>query len=82
MEWQPIRSAPKNKEGEKDGPAIILWNEHDRTLCHGFWATFIEHGGLVTGWSFWSSTGRRRLIRPSLRVTHWMPLPDPPDATP
>lgn len=80
MAWRPIDTAPK------DGKQIIIavlggdvgqafW--HDGSECYG-------HRGKV-GW-FWSEDASQLLTAanadnpPEYPATHWMPLPQPPEA--
>ena len=65
MKWQPIETAPR------DGTYILLFGRHSR------------RGGLIQitarwGGGDWESAddGYGAYIIP----THWMPLPDPPEA--
>lgn len=63
-EWQPIATAPK------DGPDVDLWCVHP------------EHGGMRLTDAHWAETEWRDdlcPLNPGWAVTHWMPLPEPPD---
>lgn len=67
MEWKPIETAPK------DGTKILTWRECKEGSL-----------GSITV-SEWGRTGYGEHWRPSpmaIRIapTHWMPLPEPPDA--
>jgi hypothetical protein len=70
MKWQPIETAPK-----------------DGTLFLGFYKS---HGGVTgyvkeTWWGPLKSKNQEWLLRglqvdPINQLTHWMPLPEPPEA--
>ena len=71
MTWQPIKTAPK------DGTVVDLWvrpytGRADR-IVDMWWANGIGWRGPVR------SEIREELAR---NATHWMPLPDAPDAAP
>jgi hypothetical protein len=68
MEWQPIETAPN------DGETVVLGFYRINEDCHfinpvyfdgHFWLTFSYHG-----------EGREFYVEP----THWMPIPEPPQA--
>lgn len=68
MQWQPIETAPK------DGDEILAWN---------------PYGAVVASWQKWPntaggywSTGCGCENDRAVKVTHWMPLPEPPNPTP
>jgi len=65
MEWQPIETAPRGWED------IILFdpNANGREVCAGY---FSEKDG---GKNCWMSADGYQV-----RPTHWMPLPEPPQA--
>lgn len=83
MSWQPIETAPKNPEGERDGPPILLWNEYNHQIVHGFWTTHICNGMIRTGWAIWQGYEATSIypIKPYTGPTHWMPIPEPPEQT-
>ena len=66
-EWQPIETAPN------DGmPCLVGWDS-------GFWHPVVAHkeGG------HWGVLGvKMEFTVLQISPTHWMPLPDPPEATP
>jgi hypothetical protein len=67
-DWLPIETAPK------DGTAVLLW------LPDGFW---LNDENVVTGfWSeddwYFSDTDSHPIGAFGKAVTHWMPLPEPP----
>jgi len=82
-EWQPIETAPK------DGTFVDLWvinsrGEGDR-VANACWKTpWGPYDDKQVGW--WgeheNSGDRRVFLEPTWRVTHWMPLPNPPEAKP
>jgi hypothetical protein len=69
--WRPIATAPK------DGTKVDLWSEVEDRITdakwhRGAWCTSESHvGGYVWSWDALSYQGR---------ITHWMPLPPPPEA--
>lgn len=84
MEWQPIETAPK------DGTQILVAGNdlgdprNGQHICVAEWCqdarTFEqlarEEGSDFSGWYDASDDG------PLLFLTHWMPLPPPPQETP
>lgn len=70
MEWQPIETAPK------DGTPILAWN--------GFSQQVIEYSeSSVFGrrkWVFGECEGSYNARQEFDDPTHWMPLPEPPNA--
>ena len=70
MEWQPIKTAPKDE--------IALFWVRPGTLADGWW--FADTSGnpiLVQGPSR-IFMGRRNTWSSLTVATHWMPLPEPP----
>lgn len=72
--WQPIETAPK-----KDATHILIYiPKGRRKVLEAWWA--IPYEGASDGW--WSTPvgpmGRGYMILPE-EVTHWMPLPPPPN---
>lgn len=66
MEWQPIETAPK------DGTAILLWPcWSDEIVYAGKWYDGKVKNAWVTQWGNQALPGK---------ITHWMPLPEPPQA--
>jgi hypothetical protein len=67
MEWQPIETAPKDRE-------ILLYGGD---IHEGFWdeLDFNEFSGTpIMGWNF----GTADIDPTNFEPTHWMPLPRPP----
>lgn len=65
--WRTIETAPKAEGGSTIGPVIMLASDHGhRTI--GYW-----HEG-----SGWRSTHSHDVIEYWNALTHWMPLPPPP----
>jgi hypothetical protein len=64
MKWEPIETAPKNRTD------ILLVNSNSRCTV-GSWSNTV-HGDGET----WRD-GNHKIIS---WVTHWMPLPEPPNA--
>ena len=67
--WQPIETAPR------DGARVLLWprimqHTGERRVEIGYWhqPANPNHTG------FWVAAGRQ--------ITHWQPLPDPPEPQP
>jgi len=69
QEWKPIESAPK------DGERIILWLDDEGFSMTGYWDAKEEMWRLPE-WDMW--TGEEGMHT----LTHWMPLPLPPQANP
>jgi hypothetical protein len=71
MEWQTIETAPK------DETSVLLFvralSGHARYICIGCWINDDEGKGA------WDSDPCVRW--PNHDVTHWMPLPTPPEVT-
>ena len=70
--WKPIESAPK------DGTHILLWEQWGTDpfvgwWCMGSWSASHEHVDAEGGWD-----GAVVVDRIECPVTHWMPLPEPP----
>ena len=73
MTWQPIDTAPK------DGTRVLLWDGRCVT-CGGFDALLDENfpGKEWQGMArYWGSSSYFIL---SIRPTHWMQMPEPPEA--
>jgi len=64
--WRPIETAPK------DGTPIWLSDGEARFPLVGWWEETDEEDSVPTGW--WHDA--QRFFTP----THWMPLPEPPEA--
>lgn len=64
MNWQPIKSAPKN------GTPVLLWSVYPHPAIPPICIT----GKYIKGLREW--VGLNSDIR--LHPTHWMPLPEPP----
>ena len=75
-QWQPIESAPK------DGTRIMLWEQYSDVPFVGWWVPSAwtvshEHVDAVGGWE-----GAIVVDRIEQKfITHWMPLPQPPQVT-
>ena len=71
--WRPIETAPK------DGTLLLLWEEYDTE-------PFVGSYGLDGVWyastTYYNTDGDACVVDTvcSDAVTHWMPLPPPPDA--
>lgn len=66
IEWQPIKSAPKDKK-------IILYGEFKNSSIKHIIFGYYEIGGYTEGWV---SNGNE------FYPTHWMPRPNPPEDKP
>lgn len=65
MNWQPIETAPK------DGTDIVLY--------HRLWEGYVRHGCCRDG--VWiAECGKTGWYAVGIPPSHWMPLPEPPDA--
>jgi len=65
--WQPIQTAPKS------GKAILLWWSCCKDPAVGRW----EDDGRKEGWR---CDGDQCVPKNQNFCTHWMPLPEPPNA--
>jgi len=64
--WQPIQTAPKSER-------ILIWT--GQTMYCAFWVkNFVDDH---EAWAVAELGGGDRLIA---QATHWMPLPEPPNA--
>ena len=70
MSWQPIETAPKDRN-------MLL--SDGKTVCQGGWSSDLDYGadyeGQFDAAGWWS-------IDCIETPTHWMPMPLPPEATP
>ena len=74
MKWQPIETAPK------DGTRVDLWlRVHASPRSFGFSDAFrVPEGYFQDGvWGHSQGGSFRELYQPY--ITHWMPLPEPPE---
>lgn len=65
-EWQPIETAPTTVP-------LLLWGPLTRGVCIGFWND---------DFGCWDYSGRTPPTKILGKLTHWMPLPDPPAGDP
>ena len=77
-QWQPIETAPK------DGTRIMLWEQYSDVpfvgwwMAGGHWTVSHEHVDAKGGWE-----GAIVVDRIEQKfITHWMPLPTPPESKP
>ena len=75
-EWLPIETAPK------DGTFILLWEQYSTapfvgSWVHQGWSVSHEHVDAEGGWD-----GANVVDALSLPITHWLPLPPPPEVKP
>ena len=76
MNWQPIETAPK------DGTDILIVTSRFQTVCVAMWSNYCELGGFhaAPGWQvFDCDDGYYSIGFTQEEVSHWMPLPRPPD---
>jgi hypothetical protein len=68
-EWRPIETAPLNPSGRQLGPGILVWFDYSHEIVEAHW--------VGTGMSgHWARKSGGTM--PTHYVTHWMPLPPPP----
>jgi hypothetical protein len=80
MNWQPIETAPKNPEGKFWGPTILVFCSADNFPWPAYWGQCNKTGDATEGtWFCADGVGDDEFD--SRDVTHWMPLPNPPEAT-
>jgi hypothetical protein len=65
-EWQPIETAPK------DGSVILAWRKH---------ATIPMIVGFDPSYGEWEDVYNYNGVH-VYHITHWMPLPEPPEISP
>jgi hypothetical protein len=78
MDWQPIETAPK-----AHGREILVCERH-RTMAVVCWLDqgslgVEDQAGFVSGWYISDGHNDPIWYRNWLSLTHWMPLPSPPD---
>jgi hypothetical protein len=71
VDWMPIEGAPK------DGTIIIISN--GQWVDTGWWSTSVWIGGSSN--AGWVTDDEREFGIVHKDVTHWQPLPSPPDQT-
>lgn len=75
--WQPIETAPKNPAGQMHGPDVLVWEGEYRQIHTAYWGSHFYQGAIVDGWVC-KLTGPFRREATRRGITHWMPLPAPP----
>lgn len=76
IDWQPIETAPKNPEGERSGPKVLLWDKYYGHAVTAIWTTDKDFRGCVrSGW--WEAGPSGRGYLHSVQLTHWAPLTPP-----
>jgi hypothetical protein len=72
MNWQPIETAPK------DGTQLLLWEQYDAEPFIGYWHGRRDRWAAST--TYYDTDGNACVVDRvcSDGVTHWMPLPPPP----
>lgn len=73
VEWQPIKTAPKNAPGESFGPWILVFHGYDYSVYQARW----ECHGHTRGWVAKNNPNSFS----THHVNHWMSLPSRPEAT-
>lgn len=71
-EWQPIETAPKNPPGKLYGPFVLVFNQHNHVVYQARWAPVNQFS---LGWAMFDGEAVPR----GDMVSHWMPLPTPPE---
>ena len=75
IDWRPLETAPKNPEGARSGPQVLLWDKYFGRAVTARWTTEKDFSGrVITGW--WALAGRKQLLNEEV-VTHWAPLTPP-----
>jgi len=76
IDWQPIETAPKNPNGARSGPKVLLWDKYHGRAVTAYWTTEKDFRGFViTGWWEAGLSGRGHLSL--VQITHWAPLTPP-----
>ena len=70
QDWQPIETAPR------DGTIIDLWFSGDAWNCR--MPGFVWRPGM----NFWHNETTHQSYNESPLITHWRPLPTPPEGQP
>jgi hypothetical protein len=80
MEWKAIESATDQKAAPWDGQPVLICTNH--TWCspvhRAIWTDEI-HGDKIFGWAIEDCKHGPYALRGFTQVTHWMPLPEPPE---
>lgn len=71
MEWQPIETAPAPNGG--DTKAVLVYCPDIKCTFTAWWKDNKEDGGI---WTYFGAAGRHVINQ---RITHWMPLSEPPE---
>lgn len=69
-EWQPIETAPSQQ-------TILLWAITDTSMSPPNWKMATGHWATVLEQWIWDG---REVRDHEVQPTHWMPLPEPPNA--
>ena len=87
MEWQPIETAPRGSgdEGPIDvrhpdyvqPPKVLLWTQEGPMVGYYDW---YYHAGYGNGAEIGVSAWRDHTGEQTYGATHWMPLPEAPNA--
>lgn len=76
--WQPINTAPLAANEWSDKPRVLLW------VADGGFGTNGKQGTHAFGYCYRSSSGEIRAVASGYmgnwQITHWMPLPEAPEA--
>lgn len=73
VEWQPIRTAPRNGHGHHADRDVDLWHKTQGRMANAFWNEEAKAWLVRSG-------GRAYNVGGDERFSHWMTLPKPPEA--
>ena len=79
-EWQPIDENSNQNDPPFDGKPVLIATNHNwcGRVHRAVWTSAI-HGGEIFGWAVEDCKFGPYALRGYTVVTHWMPLPEPPD---
>ncbi len=76
--WYPIESAPKNPAGKFYGPTILVFLTADGLPWPAYWGQACKTDDATNGTWFMADDSSNNPEMGVEDVTHWMPLPEPP----
>lgn len=78
MQWQPIKTAPKNPEGKFYGPTVLVFCTADNLPWPAYWGQAGKTNDATEGTWWCADDGGDNSEFGVADVTHWMPLPEAP----
>jgi hypothetical protein len=79
MSWQPIETATDQAKAPWDGKPVLIYTNHNwcNRIHRAVWTDAI-HGHGIFGWAVEDCKFGPYPLRGYTLVTHWQPLPEPP----